>query len=275
MKAYYLCIRLFAFLCLSTLTSQAIPLASAKVLVVEGKASYGVPKEENMPLTEGTILTQGDSIVTGNNSVVHLIFSNGAGLTIEEGSNLVFSELEQRAFWKSYPSEIPKEEYSRSKTILELKYGKIKGHVSSLREDSEFRINTILGDVEASKNLFFVELFYSPLMSEYVLNVQNINGLVNLYTKFSGYVKFGRKGVAKKSYDATSEITQIIRIPPNKILSIKSSSLDNAFKTADYPLPKTARSQLVFGLEAIEPFPADQEVIEVSPNGTLGPQADE
>ena len=264
-------VRFFALLCLSAVAAHAIPLASAKVLVIEGAVSYGAPGAENTPLVKDTIISEGDSIITGNTGVVHLIFSNGAGLTIEESSNLVFSELEQKPFWKSNPEEYPKEEVSKSTTILELKYGNIKGHMKGLRDDSEFRIKTQFGDALVAGNLFFAELYYDPFRNEFVFNVQNINGLVDLITKFSGPVKFGRNGMAIKSYDTKADILQVVRIPPKQTFSIRKSRFSPGFRNSVQQFPKDAKSRLVLGLETIEPFAEDQEVQEVrlvSPNGT-------
>lgn len=243
-----------------------MPLASAKVLVVEGTVNYGPLGAEETPLTAGTILSEGDSIVTGNLGVVYLIFSNGAGLTIQESSNLVFSRLEQKPFWKDNPSDIPEEEISKSTTLLELKYGNIKGHVDGLSVNSEFRIKTMLGDVRVSGKLFFVELFYSQLQREYVMNAQNIDGIVDLITKFSGTLKFGRKGIATKSYDPGASTQQIVRIPPRRAVSMRSSSFSSGLRQFTEQFPKNAKSRLITEFDTVEPFPADQNVSVVSPN---------
>ncbi|MGK0176704.1 MAG: hypothetical protein ACJAT5_001077 [Lentimonas sp.] len=266
-------VRFFAFLCLSAVVAHAIPLASAKVLVVEGTASYGLPGAEDTPLAKDTIISEGDSIITGNTGVVHLIFSNGAGLTIEESSNLVFLELEQKPFWKSNPEEYPEEEVSKSTTVLELKYGNVKGHMKGLRDDSEFRIKTQFGDALVAGNLFFLELYFDPFRNEFVFNVQNINGLVDLITKFSGSVKFGRNGMAIKSYDSEADILQVVRIPPTQTFSIRKSRFSPGFRNSVQEFPKDAKSRLILGLDTLEPFPADQRVQDVSvvsPNGTEG-----
>ena len=268
MKNYYLSVHFLVSLFLGAVAVHAAPLASVKVLVVEGAVFYGPLGAEETPLAEGTILSEGDSIVTGNMGVAHLIFSNGAGLEIQESSNLVLSKLEQRPFWRDDPQEIPEEEISLSSTHLELKYGNIKGHVEGLREDSEFRVNTILGDAKISGNLFFVELFYNQFQREYVLNVQNIDGIVDLITKFSGTVKFGRTGLAVKQYDPKVSTLQIVRIPPRRAVSMRKSSFSQEFRQRSEQFPKDAKSRLILEFETVEPYTADQDVTVVSPNGT-------
>ena len=261
MGIYCLYIRLFVFLCLSALTVQAIPLSSAKVLIVKGAANYGAPGSEDTAITEGTILSEGDSIVTGSLDVVYLIFSNGVGLTIEENSNVVFSKLVQRPFWRDNPEEYPEEEISKSNFVLELKYGVIKGHVKGLRKDSEFRIKTILGDVIVSGNLFSMRLIYDSFQKKYVLDVQNVNGIVDLVTKFSGPLQFGRSPTVNKSYDSDASVFQIVRIPPKRAISMRGSRFDPKFGNLYNQFPKNNKSAFVAEFDTIEPFitPVDQE----------------
>lgn len=270
MRFYCLYTRLFVFLCLSALAVQAIPLSSAKVLIVRGAASYGAPGSEDTPITEGAILSEGDSIVTGNMDVVYLIFSNGVGLTIEENSNVVFSKLEQKPFWRDNPDEYPEEEISMSNFVLELKYGVVKGHVRGLRTDSEFRIKTILGDAIVSGNLFSMGLIYDSFKKKYILDVQNVNGIVDFVTKFSGPLQFGRSSTVNKSYDSDATDFQIVRIPPKRSISIRGSRFDPKFGNLYQQFPKDSKSRFIAEFDTIEPFitPVDQEVMVVSPNGT-------
>ena len=255
---------------------HAIPLASAKVIATKGTVSYSTAGSENMPVTKGTILSEGDNIVTSSTGVVHLVFSNGAGLAIEENSSLVFSKLKQKPYWRDNPDEYPEEEISQSTAELELKYGNLKGNVESLREDSEFRIKTKLGDALVSGNMFFVELYYDSFRKEFVFNVQNIDGNIDLVTKFSGPIEFERNGMAKKSYDSEADSLQIVRIPPKQTFSVRKSRYSPGFRDYIDQFPKDATSRLILDVEAIEPFPVDQEVEEkvevmvVSPNGTEG-----
>lgn len=253
---------------LGAIAVSAMPLASAKVILVKGTASYGAPGEEKTPIAKDTVLGEGDSIITGDTGVVYAVFSNGVGLTVEENSNLVFSRLEQRPFWRDDEDEVPKEEISQSKFILELKYGSLRGHAKGLRDDSEFRIKTSLGDVLALENLFFTELYYDSFQRKIVLNVQNVNGLVDLITKFSGSVKFGRKSKIKQSYDPNAETFQVVRIPPKRSISMQGSTSDPAFRDLVKQFPKSTKSRLVSEFQTIEPFVADQEVTVVSDNGS-------
>ena len=270
MKFYCLYIRSFALLCMSALAAHAIPLASAKVIAIEGIASYGAAGVENKPLEEESILFEGDSIVTGKNGVVHLIFSNGVGLTVEKSTNLIFSKLEQGLFWKDDPKEYPEEEISKSTTILELKYGNIKGHAKGLLEESEFRIQTKLGDALISENLFFVEIYYDYFRNDFILNVQNIDGKMELVTKFSGPVRFGPNGMAVKPHEVNATALQVVSIPPKQTFSVRKSRFNSRLRSYLREFPRDAKSRLVLNLEAIEPYLTDQEISIVSPNGTEG-----
>ena len=270
MKSCLFYLRLFVLLCLSAVAAHAIPLASVKVVAAKGTVSYSISGSKEMPLVKNTIISGGDSIATGSDGVVHLIFSNGAGLTIEENSNLVFSKLEQKPYWKDNPEEYPKEEISESTTELELKYGNLKGNVEGLREDSEFRIKTKLGDALVSGKMFFIELYYDSFRKEFIFNVQNIDGMIDLITKFSGPIEFERNGMAVKSYDSKADALQIVRIPPKQTFSVRKSRFSPGFRNYVDLFPKDAKSRLILDIEAIEPYPNDQEIMVVSPNGTEG-----
>ena len=264
-------LRFLALLCLSAVVANAAsPLANVKVISTKGTISYGAPGSEDIPLIENTILSEGDSIITGSSGVAHLVFSNGAGLTIEENTNLVFSKLKQKPYWKDNPEEYPKEEISNSTTELELKYGNLKGNVGGLRQDSEFRIKTKLGDVLVSGNSFFVGLYYDSIRQEFVFDVKNIDGKVDLVTKFSGPIELARNGTAKKSYDPEADALKLVRIPPGKTFSVQKSSLSPEFRNYVKQFPKDTTSRFASDDKFTQPYPNDQEVMVVSPNGTEG-----
>lgn len=277
MKFYRIHIQIWAFLCLSTLTVQAMPLASAKVVSTKGGASYGSSEDTLKPLTEGAIVSKGDKIVTGKAGVVNLVFANGVELIVEKTTSVVFSNLEQGSFWKSNPAEYPEEEISQSTTVLELEYGNLRGNAAGLREDSEFRIQTKLGDVLVYENKFFVEIYYDPVRSSFALNAQNIDGSMAVITKFSGSVEFASNKKAVNSFDSEADI-QIISIPQKLTMSMRESSFSPEFRAYVDKFPKSAKSRLITDIQANkayfdmepEPFFNDQEVSVVSDNGTEG-----
>lgn len=274
MRIFHFYIQAFILLLLGSVAASAVPLASAKVILVKGTASYGAPGEEKTQITKDTVLSEGDSVITSDTGVVYAVFSNGVGLTIEENSNLLFTRLEQRPFWRDDENEMPEEEISQSKFVLELKYGSLRGHAKGLRDDSEFRIKTSLGDVLALENLFFAELYYDSFQRSIVLNVQNVNGLVDLITKFSKPLKFGRKSKIKQTYEPNAENFQVVRIPPKRSISMQGSVSDPLIKDLVQQFPQSAKSRLVAEFQTIEPFVADQDRAEdvslVSDDGSQG-----
>lgn len=277
MKFYRIYIHFLALLCLSTLTVQALPLASAKVVSTKGGASYGTSEDVLNPLTEGAIVSEGDKIVTGKAGVVSLVFANGVELRIERTTSVVFSNLEQDSFWKSNPAEYPEEEISKSTTVLELQYGNVRGDAAGLREDSEFRIQTKLGDVLVYENKFFVEIYYDSFRSSFTLNAQNIDGSMDVITKFSGSVEFSSNTKAVNSFDSEADV-QIVSIPQKLTMSVQEFSYSPEFRTYVAQFPKDAKSRLITDIQANkayfdtepEPFFNDQEVRVVSDNGTEG-----
>ena len=139
-----------------------------------------------------------------------------------------------------------------------------------MRKDSEFRIKTMLGDAIVSGNLFSMRLVYDSFKKKYILDVQNVNGIVDLVTKFSGPLQFGRSPTVNKSYDPDASVFQIVRIPPKRAISMRGSRFDPKFGNLYQRFPKDSKSKLVAEFDTIEPFitPVDQEVMVVSPNGT-------
>lgn len=270
MKKYGFCIYFSALFYLSIMSVQAIPFASAEVVRVDGTVSYGSPDEEKTPLTKGAILSQGDSIVTGNLGSVDLIFSNGARLTIKGKSNLIFSKLEQRPFWKDDPDEHIEKEISKSTTILELKYGYVKGRIKGLLQDSKFRIETMVGDVAILGTTFFVGLHHDSYRRQFVLDTYNRDGIVKLDTKFSGSIDYKAGNSVTKRYESKETKTQTVNIPPEHIFSMRAST---AIKEFNLPLPALPQNPLseIFELEESDedrprfPDVADQVI---SDNGT-------
>ena len=265
LKNYSLCLFFLALLFSGTAVVNAVQLASAKVLYVNGDVTYSASDTEEMPLAEGMILTEGHGITTYDMSSVYLIFSNGSELSLEENSNLVLAKLEQAPFEGSDSDSYPQADPSKSTSILKLNHGSIKGHVKQLRSVSEFKVETRFGTASILGTRFIVEMYYDKTSNELVFNIQNIDGRVDLTSSFFGLLKFGRYSAVNVAYSADSKAVQTVSIPPTRTVSVRKSAEAPELKGLVQQFPEVFESKIVLDISPLQPLVVDQVV---SPNGS-------
>ena len=275
MKKHSFYLQLITFLLLSHVTAHAIELASAKVLHVKGLVTYTSLGQEEKALTTGTILFEGHSISTSNDSTAYLLFSNGSELTVKENSNLIISEFQQAPFDASSSDDYPKRDLSKSSVVLNLSFGSVEGHVRGLNSVSKFEVETILGTASILGTRFNLELYFDRLINEFAFNVQNVDGRVNLTSSFVGILKFGRFSNVIINYSSDNDAIQTVSIPPSRSVSIRGSGTDPKFSSLVLQFPEFGGSAIdgISSPSTLNPFISDQVITpsnapEVSPNGT-------
>jgi len=120
---------------------------SALILTLEGKATVNNPSnEKGSSAYLEQFLSPGDSLVTGPNSEVLLLLTNGTTLTV--GPDTAF-ELESfsQANFKGGDAKVGtlEEEASASSVLIDLKVGDLVVDVKKLKKKSNFEITTPLG----------------------------------------------------------------------------------------------------------------------------------
>ena len=97
-------------------------------------------------LKAGEIVLQGSTIVSGKNSEVDLLFTNGTSAKIGPDSKLTISAIWQKEFQESKRkiSDL-KEETSPTRIDLDLEIGDLIVDVKKLKKESSFRVNSPLG----------------------------------------------------------------------------------------------------------------------------------
>jgi hypothetical protein len=97
-------------------------------------------------LKAGEIVLQGSTIVSGENSEVDLLLTNGTTAKIGQNSRLTISAIWQKSFQESGKkvSDI-KEETSATRIDLDLEIGDLIVDVKKLKKESSFRVNSPLG----------------------------------------------------------------------------------------------------------------------------------
>lgn len=218
---------LLALFGLSALTVDAAQLASAKVLSVSGSVSSHSEDGVERQLIVGAILTQGDSVVTSSLSNALLVFSNGSEIVVEENTSILLAELSQEAFSGKKSYEQLQADPSKSQSLLELNYGKVSGHVKSLKPGSRFDIETPLGTAAIRGTTFTVEFSYNAVRGEFTLIIRNNDGQIDLVSRFAGTINYAAGSSADVGYDgsATGEDTTNA-IPPAHVIHIHLSEND-------------------------------------------------
>jgi len=225
--AYFACL---ALLCGVGTQLAANPTGSAKVLAVEGTATaYDEGSTQGMPLSRGDILEQGVGISTSALSSVDLVFSNGSTLTVEENTSLTLTELQQQAYGGTATYEDLQADPSQSQTLLDLNYGSTRGEIKNLRPGSTFDINTPLGTAAIRGTIVRVELRYNAEREEFILDIFNEGGDVDILSKYLGRLEFGAGNVGDKGYDSSLSDVTAEPIPGGHRVIIRLSRQDPYF----------------------------------------------
>lgn len=261
----------FTILCvlvISALSAHAAQLATAKVLSVNGTVTKYSQSGGNSPLKVGEILVQGDSISATALSSAMIVFSNGSELTIEENTSINLTQLEQDSFAGGQSYEELQADPSKSQTLLELNYGELSGHVKKLRPGSNFSIETPLGTAAIRGTKFTIKLFYNAERGEFMLIVKNVDGIVDIISRYLGEIQYGRGNVGNTAYDSGLSDDKAEPIPQNHSVVIHLHRGDPAFDTlfnlVKNFIPSNPRPGFI-ALPAPEFTPDDPGVIVVSP----------
>lgn len=234
-------------------------LASAKVLSISGSPYVQSGDDHERPIAVGDVLTQGDTLKTEASSKVYLVFSNGSELKLKSNTSLLLKELSQESFiaYKSY--EELEADPSKSKWALKLNYGEVSFHVKQLRADSEFSIETELGTAFVYGTSGEMGYFLDPRSNQFVISVLNKDGLIDLVSKFSKDVDFGRGNSTSIPFNASGKQDKKF-IPPGHVISILQSSLDPDFKDLlQRFISNVVDAEPIIGPEIQPPFmPIDQ-----------------
>ena len=271
MKSPYLHLILLALFGLSSLTATAAQqLASAKVLSMSGAVTSGSEDGVESPLMIGAILGKGDSIVTGALSSALLVFSNGSEILVTEKTSITIVELSQEAFGGTKSYEQLKADPSKSQSLLQLNYGKISGHVKSLKTGSRFDIETPLGTAAIRGTKFVIECRYNAKRGEFIFVINNLDGKIDLISRLTGTTKFGSGNYTDKAYEAEGEETTQ-SIPPAHRISVRISDKNPNFKLIVKPkvnFPPFKNNETQPEVPALPPelTPEDQDTVVSSPN---------
>lgn len=135
-----------ASLVLVTGLAQAQTQAGAiKAVRISGEVTRIAASGAPGPVAEGQALIETDTIVTGRNSGVVLVFMNGSSVKLAAESRLAIEEFKMDPAGETIAVAALKEEPTTSRTRLNLAYGDLVGSVKKLHASSRFDIRTPVG----------------------------------------------------------------------------------------------------------------------------------
>lgn len=251
---------------LSSLTASAQELATAKVVEVTGTVTKYLENGDLEPLEKGDLLREGDAVSVTALSSAKLVFSNGSEMTINENTSINLATLQQESFAGGKSYEQLKADPSTSQTLIELNYGSLSGHVKKLRKGSNFNIQTPLGTAAIRGTKWETFLIYNAERQEFLFSTKNLDGAVDIISRYVGSVEYGSGNVGDKSYE--SSLTEDVReaIPANHTVIIRIGRTDPAFDDL---------VKLIQNYQSGDPDPQitpdDFGIIVVSPEGPGGP----
>ncbi|MFP4157532.1 MAG: FecR domain-containing protein [Opitutales bacterium] len=214
---------------LSSLSLAAQQLATAKVINVTGTVTKYLANGESQQLSAGDLLREGDAVSATALSSADLVFSNGSELTIEENTSVNFAALKQQAFSGNKRFEALDADPSTSQTLLELNYGSVSGHVKKLRSDSSFEVETPLGTAAVRGTRFIVSLIFDTERQEFMMSVDNIDGLVDVISKYVGSVEYGSSNIGDKGFKSGLEEEKREQIPAKHKVIVRLQRTDPFF----------------------------------------------
>src|SRR6478735_1902520 len=96
-------------------------------------------------VTDGSALSESDTIITGADSGVVLVFMNGSSVKLGGNSRLLVEQFKMDPLAGDINIATLKKEPSVSQTTLNLAYGELVGDVKKLNKSSSYNIKTAVG----------------------------------------------------------------------------------------------------------------------------------
>ena len=233
MKTQRIPFTLFCLLVISALPSHAAELATAKVLSVsgtvmksEGSAFIKIGGRESV-VKAGDILREGDRLNSSKGSKAFIVFSNGSEITLYENSSLSIITIEQEPYTSKRVYNELEADPSKSKTLLELDYGQLDGHVKKLTKESSFNIKTALGTAAIRGTKFRIRLLFTA--NKFRLTITNFVGLVDLITQTTAPVISGDIDDGEgNTFDPDSNVSTT-PIPPSGECNVETNDGNPVF----------------------------------------------
>ena len=156
-------------------------------------------------LEDGQTFSQGYTVTTSENSSVVLLFSNGASVIVNAKSVLSVSKFLQEPYDPGLGEYTDLDaDPSQSDTLLKMDYGEIIGNVKSLRQESNYQVDTPAGSAGIRGTTYTIKIERqfndSTGLMSYKLTITNADG----------NVEFTTTGTTSGTFEPIPEGTEVI-----------------------------------------------------------------
>lgn len=208
--------------------TQAGAIKAVRLSGTVTKIAHGATATE--PLTEGAPLIETDTVVTGADSGVVLVFANGASIKLGANSRLAIEEFKMDPLADDIAVAKLESEPNVSKTRLNLAYGEMVGNVKKLNKlaGSEFDIKTPVGAAGIRGTTFRIVMRFEA-SGQVTFTLSTSEGTV----AFTGTVQLAGSGTTSQEGTAEEvavadgqEVTAVATVDPvtNQVTTVQVSS---------------------------------------------------
>ncbi len=256
--------------------TQSGAIKAVRLSGLVSKISANTPAP--VPLTEGSALIETDTITTGADSSVVLVFANGASIKLSANSRLAIEEFKMDPLADDIAVANLEREPKVSKTRLNLAYGDMVGNVKKLNKDggSEFNIKTPVGAAGIRGTTFRIVMRFEA-SGQVTFTLSTSEGTV----AFTGTVQVA--GTATTTQDRTAqevavadgqEVTAVATVNPatNQITSIQVSSTQTISPAASEAITAAVTQAIQQAQQSTTFTPSEQQQAAQQTN-TTSPQS--
>ncbi|MBI3884560.1 MAG: FecR domain-containing protein [Opitutae bacterium] len=199
---------MFAALCL--VASAQIQPGAIKAARVQNDVQKVLADGKSTPIKDGDLLTENDTLVTGANSSVVLVFMNGSTVQVGANTKLAVEEFKMDPFAEDIAVGKLDKEPSTSRTTLNVTYGEIVGNVKKLSKGSSYNVHTPVGAAGIRGTTFRIALTPIPGTTSFALTLSTAEGVV----LFTGTTPAGTAPATPVEVSAGTEVGATIDVTP-------------------------------------------------------------
>lgn len=169
---------LIGALCLNA--SAQIQAGAIKAVRIEGDVQKLLADGTQVVVAEGALITEKDTLVTGADSSVVLVFMNGSTVRVGASTRLSIDEFKMDPFGEDIEPGKLENEPSVSRTSLNVSYGEVVGNVKKLAKGSAYNVRTPVGAAGIRGTTFQVRLVPTVINGQntFTLTLSTAEGVV-------------------------------------------------------------------------------------------------
>jgi len=185
-------------------------------------------------VTDGSALSESDTIITGADSGVVLVFMNGSSVKLGGNSRLLVEQFKMDPLAGDINIATLKKEPSVSQTTLNLAYGELVGDVKKLHKSSSYNIKTAVGAAGIRGTIYRVVFLPAANGQPARFQLSTAEGLV-VFTAPTGAttdVAQGAEVVATVDVNTTTGAVGAVNVQSQGISAEATSAIQSAVVNA-------------------------------------------